>query len=134
MSGDDERGASDDAPADDTESVGDIIEEAEPAVRVDDSDEEYAVSVVTDAEAADEDEEDGAVAGSFAPDVAVTPQLPARENVIFVALGVYLTILALAQTIPGVGVAPATIGLVTVLVAVGTAACYGVLVWTTPDT
>ena len=133
MSGDDERAASDDAPADDSESVADIIEEAEPTVRVDDSDDEYAVSVVTDAEE-DDEEEDGAVAGSFAPDVAVTPQAPARENVVFVALGVYLTILALAQTIPGVGVAPATIGLVTVAIAVGTAACYGVLVWTTPDT
>jgi len=116
MSGDDERAAADNAPSDDSESVTDINEEAEPTVGVDDSDEE------------------GAVAGSFAPDVAVTPQTPARENVIFVALGVYLTILALAQTIPGVGVAPATIGLVTVAVAVGTAACYGVLVWTTPGT
>lgn len=133
MSGDDERSASDDAPADDAESVADIIEEAEPAVRVDNSGEEYAVSVVADAEA-DTADEDEAVAGSFAPDVAVTPQAPARENVVFVALGVYLTILALAQTVPGIGVAPATIGLVTVVVAVGTAVCYGALLWTTPDT
>jgi hypothetical protein len=97
--------------------AADVIEEAEPA-----------------ADENDEDEDEGAVAGSFAPDVAVTPQRPARENVIFVALGVYLTLLAFAETLPAVGTAPATIAGLTVLVAVGTLLCYGVLLRTTPDT
>jgi len=79
-------------------------------------------------------DDDGAVAGSFAPDLAVVPQLPARENVVFVALGVYLTLLALAETIPSVGVAAETVVGITVVVAVLTVVSYGILVRTTPDT
>lgn len=78
--------------------------------------------------------DDGAVAGSFAPDLAVTPQQPARENVVFVAVGVYLTLLAFAETLPAIGTAPTTIAGLTALVAVGTLLCYGILVRTTPDT
>jgi len=114
---------------DDDTTVADIIEEAEPtatdgtsgqSVRADDV---GGVSVATD--------EEDAVAGSFAPDMAVMPQTPARENVLFVALGAYLTIVALAQTI---GVAPTAIVGMTVAVVVGTLVCYGILVQTTPDT
>jgi len=106
----------------DRSTPADIIEEAEPA-----SD--------GDARVEEDDQEDGdAVAGSFAPDVEVVPQLPKLENVVFVALGVYLTLLALAETIPGVGVAVDTVVAVTVLVAVLTAVSYGILGKTTPDT
>ena len=123
-----------DADADDDDFVAeyepataaDIIEEAEPSA---------AAAREADADAdTDPADDEGAVAGSFAPDVEVTPQRPARENVVFVALGVYLTLLAFAETLPGIGTAPATIAGLTVLVAVGTLLCYGVLVRTTPDT
>jgi len=106
----------------DRSTAADIIEEAEP------------VSDSTAYAEADTQEDGDAVAGSFAPDIEVVPQLPAPENVVFVALGVYLTILALAETIPGVGVAIETFVAVTVLVAVLTAVCYGILIKTTPDT
>lgn len=120
---DDRAGEGDDFVAEyDRSTPADIIEEAEP---VSDSD------THTDGD----DQEDGdAVAGSFAPDVEVVPQLPKLENVVFVALGVYFTLLALAETIPGVGVAVETVVAVTVLVAVLTAVSYGILVKTTPDT
>ena len=106
----------------DRSTAADIIEEAEP------------VSDSTAYAEADTQEDGDAVAGSFAPDIEVVPQLPDPENVVFVALGVYLTILALAETIPGVGVAIETFVAVTVLVAVLTAVSYGILVKTTPDT
>lgn len=97
-----------------------------------------AADVIDDAESSpdteSESDDDGAVAGSFAPDVSLTPQRPAPENVLFVSLGVYLTVLALAQTLPGVGVVPQTVVVVTVAVALVTGACYGLLVVTTPDT
>lgn len=96
--------------------AADIIDEAEqPAAAADDADE-------------------GAVAGSFAPEVSVTPERPAPENVAFVALGVYLTLLALASAIPGGGVAPQAVVVVAVVVGAVTLLCYGVLVRTTPDT
>jgi hypothetical protein len=96
--------------------AADIIDEAEPV------------------QMADDDADEGAVAGSFAPEVSVTPQRPAPENVAFVALGVYLTLLALASAIPGGGVAPQAVVVVAVVVSVVTLLCYGVLVRTTPDT
>ena len=96
----------------------DIIEEAEPAGEP-----------VDDAAA----ETDESVAGSFAPDVAVTPQMPNPENVLFVSLGVFLSILVLAQVLPG-GITPAAVVGVAVAVAVATVVCYGILTWTTPDT
>lgn len=119
--GSDERvGADDEFIAEyDRSTAADIIEEAEP---------------VSDGDEGDTQEDGDAVAGSFAPDIEVVPQLPEPENVVFVALGVYLAILALAETIPGVGVAVETFVAVTVLVAVLTAVCYGILVKTTPDT
>ena len=98
--------------------AADIIEEAEPAR-------------TGEGEAAGEE---GAVAGSFAPAVSVTPQRPAPENVLFVALGAYLSILVLVQMVPGVGIAPTTAVALTAVVAVTTLVCYGVLVWTSPDT
>ncbi|WP_276251522.1 DUF7312 domain-containing protein [Haloarcula rara] len=99
--------------------AADIIEEAEP-------------SATAEGDDAEEDEEEGAVAGSFAPDIEVTPQAPAPENTLFVALGVFLTILALADTVVGLSL----MLVATVFAAVGltTAVCYGVLVRTTPDT
>jgi hypothetical protein len=86
---------------------------------------------VIDEEPHDGDDE-GAVAGSFAPDVTVTPQMPVPEHVAFVAAGVYLTILALLETIPGIGTSLPTIAVVTAGVAAVTLVCYRVLVWTTP--
>ncbi len=132
---------SDDAAADSDDFVSeyepataaDVIEEAEPSASDAVAADGERESGTDEAEAEAEDEE-GAVAGSFAPDVEVTPQRPARENVVFVALGVYLTLLAFAETLPAIGTAPATIAGLTALVAVGTLLCYGVLVRTTPDT
>ena len=118
---------SDDAAAD----SDDFVSEYEPATAADVIEEAEPAGAVGDDE---ETDEEGAVAGSFAPDIEVTPQRPARENVVFVALGVYLTLLAFAETLPAIGTAPATIAGLTALVAVGTLLCYGVLVRTTPDT
>ena len=90
--------------------------------------------VAADAETAEEDDE-GAVAGSFAPDLRVSPQTPTPENAVFVAVGVYIATLALGQLVVGSVVYEPT-GLVgiTVGVAALTAACYGILVRTDPDT
>jgi len=99
--------------------AADIIEEAEP-------------SATADGREDAETDEEGAVAGSFAPDIEVSPQSPTPENTLFVALGICLTILALADTVVGLSLV-----LVTAVVAgVGftTAVCYGVLVRTTPET
>ncbi|WP_324663187.1 DUF7312 domain-containing protein [Haloarcula sediminis] len=96
----------------------DVIEEAEP-------------SAAADGDSSDGDDE-GAVAGSLAPDIEVTPQTPAPENTLFVALGICLTVLALADTVVGLNL----VLTVAVVAAVGlvTAVCYGVLIRTTPDT
>lgn len=102
--------------------AADIIEEAEPSAAADDG--------RPDAEADDDDE--GAVAGSFSPDIEVTPQTPAPENTLFVALGICLTILALADTV--VGLSLLLVAGVVAAVGFTTAVCYGVLVRTTPDT
>lgn len=117
-----EEGADDSGSTD----TADIIDEAEPTAVAADDTESIA--------AADDEADDGAVAGSFAPEVSVTPQRPAPENVAFVALGVYLTLLALASAIPGGGVAPQAVLVVAVVVGAVTLLCYGVLVRTTPDT
>lgn len=93
--------------------AADVIEEAEPS-------------------AAPDGEDEGAVAGSFAPDIEVTPQTPTPENTLFVALGVCLTILALADTV--VGLSLVLVAGVVAAVGLATAVCYGVLVRTTPDT
>ena len=94
----------------DPSTAADVIEEAEPSAA----------------------EDEGAVAGSFAPDIEVSPQSPTPENTLFVALGICLTILALADTAVGLDL----MLVATVVAAVGlvTAVCYGVLVRTTPDT
>ncbi|MBX0321916.1 hypothetical protein EGH21_02605 [Halomicroarcula sp. F13] len=84
---------------------------------------------------ADEDTQEGAVAGSFAPDVEVTPGTPTLENTLFVALGVYLSTLVLGQMVAGPGIyAPTTLATVTAAVVVGTAVCYALLTRTDPDT
>jgi hypothetical protein len=110
-------------------------DESDESTEEDDFVAEYAYA--TEADVIDEEphdgDDDGAVAGSFAPDVAVTPQLPVPEHVAFVAAGVYLTILALLETIPGMGTSLPTIAVVTTGVAAVTLVCYRVLVWTTPD-
>ncbi|WP_277540313.1 DUF7312 domain-containing protein [Haloarcula laminariae] len=98
--------------------AADVIEEAEP-------------SATADGERPGEGEE-GAVAGSLAPDIEVTPQAPTPENALFVALGVCLTILALADTV--VGLSLVLVATVVAAVGLGAAVCYGVLVRTTPDT
>jgi hypothetical protein len=77
------------------------------------------------------DEEEGAVAGSFAPELEVTPGIPKPENVVFVALGVFVAILAFGRMFLGVDMyAPITLGGVVLAVAVGTAALYGFFVRT----
>ncbi|MBX0302347.1 hypothetical protein [Haloarcula salinisoli] len=107
--------------------VADIIEEAEPSATVDGERSEAGHE-----ERSEAGDDEGAVAGSFAPDIEVTPQAPTPENTMFVALGVCLTILALADTIVGLSL----VLVATVFAAVGltAAVCYGVLVHTTPET
>lgn len=86
-------------------------------------------------EAEVEDDEDGAVAGSFAPDLDVLPQSPRVENVIFVALGVYVATIAVGRMFVGASMyAPETLGAVTLGVAAGTALLYGFFTRTNPDT
>ena len=115
--------------------VADIIEEAEPSATADGERSEAVEegrSTVVDGERSEAGDEEGAVAGSFAPDIEVTPQAPAPENTMFVALGVCLTILALADTV--VGLSLVLVATVVATVGLTTAVSYGVLVWTTPDT
>ena len=81
-----------------------------------------------DSDAADEE---GAVAGSFAPDLEVTPDAPKPENVVFVALGVCIAILALGRMFLGAEMyTPSTLGGVVLSVALGTAILYGFFVRT----
>lgn len=87
------------------------------------------------AEAEAEEDDEGAVAGSFAPDLDVLPQSPRPENVVFVALGVYVATLAVGRMFVGASMyAPQTLAAVTVAVAAGTALLYGFFVRTNPDT
>ena len=82
-----------------------------------------------------EEEDDGAVAGSFAPDLDVTPGTPRLENVVFVALGVYAAALAVGRMFVGASMyTPATLGALTVGVVAGTALLYGFFVGSNPDT
>jgi len=88
-----------------------------------------------EADAESADDEEGAVAGSFAPDLQVRPQTPAPENVLFVAVGVYIATLALGQLVVGnVVYEPVGLATITAGVAALTVVCYGVLVRTDPDT
>lgn len=89
-------------------------------IRVEDDDQSDAV-----------DDEEGAVAGSFAPDLEVTPDAPELENVAFVALGVFIAIIAFGRMFLGADVyAPMTLGGVILAVVVGAAALYGFFVRT----
>jgi hypothetical protein len=77
------------------------------------------------------DDEEGAVAGSFAPDLNVTPDAPKPENVVFVALGVCIAILALGRMFLGAQMyTPSTLTGVVLSVALGTAVLYGFFVRT----
>jgi hypothetical protein len=72
------------------------------------------------------DDQEGAVAGSFAPDLEVTPGAPKPENVVFVALGVCIAVLALGRMFLGAEMyAPSVLGGVVLTVAFGTAVLYG---------
>lgn len=116
----------------------------------DESDEEWRFSVedfedsATEAAAADsspaadaavpDEEEEGNVAGEFAPQVPVDPERPELENAAVVTLGAALTVLAVASVIggPDFGLFDA----LTVLLVVGAlgALTYGALLRLTPDT
>lgn len=91
--------------------------------------EEYELATEADVIEVEDDsdgETEGAVAGSFAPDLEVTPGTPKAENVAFVALGVIVAILALGRMFLGPQMyAPTTLGGVILAVLVGTAALYG---------
>ncbi|EMA06783.1 hypothetical protein SAMN05443574_105210 [Haloarcula vallismortis] len=77
------------------------------------------------------DDEEGAVAGSFAPDLNVTPDAPKPENVVFVALGVCIAILALGRMFLGAEMyTPSVLGGVVLSVALGAAVLYGFFVRT----
>lgn len=83
---------------------------------------EYA----TDADVIREDDEEGAVAGSFAPDLDVTPGRPSLENAVFVTLGVYVGILSIGRMVAGSAVyQPATLAAITIGVVGGAAVLYG---------
>jgi len=83
-----------------------------------------------DGDAVDEEEE-GAVAGSFAPDLEVSPGAPKPENVVFVALGVCIAILALGRMFLGAEMyTPSILAGVVLSVALGTAVLYGFFVRT----
>ncbi len=128
---DEDEGVAESEPA----TVADIIEEAEPSATADGEHSPVAGgerSEAADGARSEESDDEGAVAGSFAPDIEVTPQAPAPENTLFVALGVFLTILALADTV--VGLSPLLVATVVAAVGLTTAVCYGVLLWTAPDT
>ncbi|WP_423999969.1 DUF7312 domain-containing protein [Haloarcula salina] len=93
--------------------------------------EEYELATEADVIEVEDDEEEGAVAGSFAPDLEVTPGTPKAENVVFVALGVIFAILALGRMFLGPTMyAPTTLAGVILAVLVGTAALYGLFVRT----
>jgi tetrahydromethanopterin S-methyltransferase subunit A len=82
-----------------------------------------------------EDDDEGAVAGSFAPDLEVTPGRPRLENVVFVALGVYVAALAVGRMFVGASMyTPETLGALTIIVIAGTALLYGFFTRTNPDT
>ncbi|KZX47548.1 hypothetical protein [Haloarcula sp. K1] len=117
----------DGAARDDAAATGDTFtEEYELATEAD--------MIQVDGDAADTDaadEEEGAVAGSFAPDLEVTPDAPKPENVVFVALGVCIAILALGRMFLGAEMyAPSILGGVVLSVALGTAVLYGFFVRT----
>ncbi|EMA16980.1 MULTISPECIES: DUF7312 domain-containing protein [Haloarcula] len=117
----------DGAARDDAAATGDTFtEEYELATEAD--------VIQVDGDAADTDaadEEEGAVAGSFAPDLEVTPDAPKPENVVFVALGVCIAILALGRMFLGAEMyAPSILGGVVLSVALGTAVLYGFFVRT----
>lgn len=79
--------------------------------------------------------EEGSEAGTFSPDVEVTPGHPSVESVIFVALGVYIGLLAITGMFAGPALAsPTVLGGMTAAVAVGAAVLYGLFVRTNPDT
>ncbi|MBV0901510.1 DUF7312 domain-containing protein [Haloarcula salina] len=95
--------------------------------------EEYELATEADVIEVEDDAEEGegAVAGSFAPDLEVTPGTPKAENVAFVALGVIFAILALGRMFLGQQMyAPTTLAGVILVVLVGTAALYGLFVRT----
>ncbi|MDS0220719.1 hypothetical protein NDI54_05055 [Haloarcula sp. S1AR25-5A] len=118
----------DGAPQDDAAAAGDsFTEEYELATEADVI--QVGENGSGDGDAADEEE--GAVAGSFAPDLDVTPGVPKPENVVFVALGVCIAILAFGRMFLGADMyAPTMLGGVVLAVAVGTAALYGLFVRT----
>ncbi|GCF14970.1 hypothetical protein Harman_29050 [Haloarcula mannanilytica] len=120
----------DGAAGDDAAAAGDsFTEEYELATEADVIQVEEGAA--TDTGAAADAEEEGAVAGSFAPDLEVTPDAPKPENVVFVALGVCIAILAFGRMFLGAEIyAPMTLGGVILAVAVGTAALYGFFVRT----
>ena len=77
------------------------------------------------------DDQEGAVAGSFAPDLEVAPDTPKPENVVFVALGVCIAILALGRMFLGAEMyTPSILGGVVLTVTLGTAVLYGFFVRT----
>ncbi|EMA33126.1 DUF7312 domain-containing protein [Haloarcula japonica] len=115
----------DGAAQDDAAATGDTFtEEYELATDAD-------VIRIEDEPDSDAADEEGAVAGSFAPDLDVTPGVPKPENVVFVALGVCIAILAFGRMFLGAEIyAPMTLGGVVLAVAIGTAALYGFFVRT----
>ncbi|KOX93810.1 DUF7312 domain-containing protein [Haloarcula rubripromontorii] len=116
----------DGAARDDAAATGDTFtEEYELATEAD------VIQVEDDPDGDAADDVEGAVAGSLAPDLEVTPDAPKPENVVFVALGVCIAILALGRMFLGAEMyTPSVLGGVVLSVALGTAVLYGFFVRT----
>ncbi|MFC6974253.1 hypothetical protein ACFQL1_05600 [Halomicroarcula sp. GCM10025709] len=113
---------------DDTDGGDRFVEEYDNATEAD-------VIRVDDTEDAENPYDDGSEAGTFSPDVEVTPGRPSVESVVFVALGVYIGLLAIGGMFAGPALAsPTVLGGMTAAVAVGAAVLYGLFVRTNPDT
>ncbi|WP_324759174.1 hypothetical protein [Haloarcula montana] len=83
----------------------------------------------------DDPYEDGSEVGTFSPDIEVTPGRPRVESVVFVALGVYIGLLAVGGMFAGPALSsPTVLGGMTAAVAVGAAVLYGLFVRLDPDT
>lgn len=80
-----------------------------------------------------DEEEEGNVAGEFAPRVPVVPELPDAENAAFVVLGAIVTTLALASVVGGPAFGLLDAGLIAVVVGVIGAVTYGILRRLTPE-
>jgi hypothetical protein len=117
--GDERRGA-------DGDGTSRFVEEYENATEAD---------VIRVEDPADDTEAESSEVGTFAPDIEVTPGRPRLESVVFVALGVYIGLLAIGGMFASAALSSPSVMLgLPAVVAVGAALLYGLFVGTNPDT